>query len=181
MERAFRTIKTSRLKIRPFYVYTEEHVRAHVFLCMPAYHIEWHMRRSLAPLLFEDDDREPARARRNSPVEPARASTGAKAKAGSQRTPDGFPVHSMTTLLADLSTLALNDVAMPAGSHAFTMLTKPTDLQIRAFELLVDNFGSDDDLSAKIKNYHGLVVDYFSVKLGVAGYIHHQSGMRRVL
>ena len=89
VERAFLTMKASRLRIRPVHVCSEDHVRAHVFLCMLAFYVEWHMRRRLAPILFEDDDREGARAQRSSPVEPARVSKRAKAKAAKKRTPDG--------------------------------------------------------------------------------------------
>ena len=137
VERAFLTMKASRLRIRPVHVWSEDHVRAHVFLCMLACHVEWHMRRRLAPILFEDDDREGARAQRNSPVEPARVSESAKAKAADKRTPDGLPVHSLTTLLADLATLTLNEVTLPGSpDHAFPLLATPTELQRRAFGLL---------------------------------------------
>ena len=137
VERAFLTMKASRLRIRPVHVYSEDHVRAHVFLCMLACHVEWHMRRRLAPILFEDDDREGARAQRSSPVEPARVSERAKAKAAKKRTPDGLPVHSLTTLLADLGTLTLNEVTLPgAPDHAFPLPATPTELQRRAFDLL---------------------------------------------
>ena len=137
VERAFLTMKASRLRIRPVHVYSEDHVRAHVFLCMLACHVEWHMRRRLAPILFEDDDREGARAQRNSPVEPAEVSESAKAKAADKRTPDGLPVHSLTTLLADLATLTLNEVTLPGSpDHAFPLLATPTELQRRAFDLL---------------------------------------------
>ena len=137
VEPAFLTMKTSRLRIRPVHVYSEDHVRAHVFLCMLAYHVEWHMRRRLAPILFEDDDREGARAQRSSPVEPAEVSDGAKARADTKRTPDGLPVLGFTTLLADLATLTLNEVTLPGSpDHAFPLLAKPTELQARAFELL---------------------------------------------
>ena len=137
VERAFLTMKASRLRIRPVHVCSEDHVRAHVFLCMLAFYVEWHMRRRLAPILFEDDDREGARAQRSSPVEPARISKRAKAKAAKKRTPDGLPVHSLTTLLADLGTLTLNEVTLPgAPDHAFPLLATPTELQRRAFGLL---------------------------------------------
>ena len=137
VERAFLTMKASRLRIRPVHVWSEDHVRAHVFLCMLAYHVEWHMRRDLAPILFEDDDREGARAQRSSPAEPARVSESARAKAADKRTPDGLPVHSLTTLLADLATLTLNEVTLPGSpDHAFPLLATPTELQRRAFELL---------------------------------------------
>ena len=136
VEHAFRSIK-SLLKVRPVFVYTPDHVRAHVFLCMLAYYVQWHMRRRLAPLLFEDDDRPAARAARNSPVEPARISQRAKAKADTRRTPDGFPVHSFRTLLDHLATLTLNEVTLPAcPDAAFPMLARPTPLQQKAFNLL---------------------------------------------
>ncbi len=91
----------------------------------------------LAPILFEDDDREGARAQRSSPVEPAEVSESAKAKADTKFTPDGLPVHSFTTLLGDLATLTLNEVTLPdSPDHAFPLLAQPTELQARAFELL---------------------------------------------
>ena len=105
VERAFRSYKTVDLKVRPVHHRLEGRVRAHVFLCMLAYHVEWHMRRALAPLLFDDDDPAAAEAARASPVSPARPSPSARAKAGRKRTPGGLPVHSFQTLLADLATL----------------------------------------------------------------------------
>ena len=147
VERAFLTMKASRLRIRPVHVYSEDHVRAHVFLCMLAYHVEWHMRRRLAPILFEDDDREGARARRSSPVEKAEVSESAKAKADTKRTPDGLPVHSFTTLLSDLGTLTLNHASIPGRPDSrFLLASEPTELQARAFELL----GMDPDRDAYI-------------------------------
>ena len=136
VEQSFRSIKDL-FEVRPVFVYTPDHVRAHVFLCMLAHYVQWHMRQRLAPLLFEDDDRPAARAARNSPVEPARVSPRAKAKADTRRTPDGFPVHSFPTLLADLATLTLNEVTLPGSPDAsFPMLARPTPLQQRAFNLL---------------------------------------------
>ena len=132
VERAFRNVKTD-LRIRPVYVYSADHVKAHVFMCMLALHVEWHMRRRLAPMLFEDDDREGAR--RSSPVEPARVSESAKAKADTKRTPDGLPVHSFRTLLDDLSGMALNRLRLP-GESLLTVVTTPTRVQKRALELL---------------------------------------------
>ncbi len=130
-------MKASRPRIRPVHVCSEDHVRAHVFLCMLAYHVEWHMRRRLAPILFEDGDREGARAQRGSPVAPAEVSERAKAKADSKLSPDELPVHSFTTLLADLATLTLNEAAVPAGpDHGFPVFAQPTELQGRAFDLL---------------------------------------------
>ena len=136
VERAFRCVKSD-LRVRPIHVRTEEHVRGHVFLCMLAHHVEWHMRRRLAPILFEDDDREGARAQRSSPVAKAEVSPGAKLKAATKRTSDGLPVHSFATLLDDLSTLTLNTVKV-AGKQDITFETsaKPTKVQRRALELL---------------------------------------------
>ena len=137
VERAFRTMKTSRLEVRPVFVYGEERVRAHVFLCMLACHVEWHMRRSLAPILFEDDDPAGAAAKRATPVETAEVSDRAKAKAKSKKTADGLPVHGMPTLLADLATPALNEVELPAiPDRPPAIASRPTKLQARAFDLL---------------------------------------------
>ena len=99
VERAFRNAKSD-LRIRPIYVYTEDHVRARVFLCMLALHVEWHMRRRLAPMLFEEDDREAARAGRETPVGPARPSESARRKAAAKRTADGLPAHSQVPRVA---------------------------------------------------------------------------------
>ncbi len=136
VERAFRTARSD-LSVRPIFVYSEDHVRAHVFLCMLAYYIEWHMRRRLAPLLFEDDDRLAAHAERTTPVEPARVSHAAREKARTKRTPDGFSVHSFRTLIDDLSGVVLNHVRLPGKDTAeLAVVTKPSRLQARAFELL---------------------------------------------
>ena len=136
VERAFRSIK-SHLNVRPVFVYRPDHVRAHVFLCMLAYYLQWHLRRRLAPLLFEDDDRPAARAMRQSPVEKAAVSGSAKAKSSTRKTPEGLPVHSFQTLLDDLATLTLNEVTLPGNpDDAFPMVSQPTPLQAKAFELL---------------------------------------------
>ena len=136
VERAFRQAK-SELKVRPFYVYSAEHVRAHVFLCMLAYYVEWHMRRKLAPILFEDDDREGAQAMRHSPVAKAEVSERARRKASEKTTADGYVVHSFASLLKDLSTLTLNEVSVPGKVEAtLPMLSQQTPLQSRALELL---------------------------------------------
>ena len=136
VERAFRTSK-DHLRIRPIHVYSENHVRGHVFLCMLAYYVEWHMRRRLAPLLFQDDDPAAACAQRDTPVEPARVSDRARRKAATKSTADGLPAHSFQTLLGDLATLALNQVVLPTEHQtAITVSTKPTPLQRQAFDLL---------------------------------------------
>lgn len=134
VERAFRSMKSVDLKVRPIYHHQAERVKAHVFLCMLAYYVEWHMRRALAPLLFDDEDHEAAQAQRTSIVAPAQRSTAAQQKAASKQTADGSPVHSFRTLLADLATLTRNRVRM--GEQTFDMLATPTAVQERALKLL---------------------------------------------
>ena len=136
VERAFRTSK-DHLRVRQIHVYSEDHVRGHVFLCMLAYYVEWHMRRRLALLRFQDDDPAAARAQRHTPVEPARVSDRAKRKADTKLTANGLPAHSFPTLLADLSNLALNQGVLPTQDKtAITVTAKPTQLQSQAFDLL---------------------------------------------
>ena len=137
VERAFRSIKTVNLKIRPIYHWLEDRVRAHVFLCMLAYHVEWHMRGALAPMLYEDDDKEAVLAERASPVAKAPRSDKARAKEATHRTPDGLPVHSFQSLIADLGTLCLNTlVTATSFDYPITIATRPTLIQAKAFELL---------------------------------------------
>jgi len=137
VEQAFRSYKTVDLKVRPIYHYLVDRVRAHVFLCMLAYYVEWHMRQALAPLLFDDDDKVTAEAQRDSPVSPAEPSPSAQEKARTLRTPDDFPVHSFQTLIADLATIAKNRIRpkLP-GADRFDQITRPTPLQRKAFDLL---------------------------------------------
>jgi Transposase DDE domain len=137
VEQAFRSYKTVDLKVRPIYHYLADRVRAHVFLCMLAYYVEWHMREALAPLLFDDDDPASAYAQRDSPVAPAEPSPSAQDKARTLRTPDDLPVHSFQTLLADLATIAKNRIRpkLP-GADRFDQITRPTPLQRKAFDLL---------------------------------------------
>ena len=110
VERAFRCIKTVDLNVRPVYHRLADRVRAHVFLCMLAYYLEWHMRQRLAPMLFDDTDKEEAEALRSSVVAQAQRSKAAVKKQTPGVTPDGLPVHSFRTLLADLATLARNTI-----------------------------------------------------------------------
>ena len=137
VERAFRSLKTVDLKVRPIHHHAANRVRAHVFLCMLAYHVEWHMRQRLKPLLFDDHDPDAAHAARTSVVAPAAVSNAARDKARSKRTADGLPVHSFQTLLADLATIAKNRVLpqLP-GAEPFDLITRPTALQREAFKLL---------------------------------------------
>ena len=137
VERAFRSLKTVDLKVRPIYHWLEGRVRSHVFLCMLAYYVEWHMRQALAPILFDDEDKEAAEALRVSIVAPAERSPKAKNKDARKRTEDDYPVHSFRTLLKDLATMAKNRVrTADKNSCEFYLMTQPTDLQRRAFDLL---------------------------------------------
>src|SRR3990172_254485 len=137
VERAFRSIKTVDLRVRPIHHHNADPVRAHVLLCMLAYYVEWHMRRALAPMLFEDDDKAAARAARASVVAPAQRSEKAQRKAAAKRTDDGLPVHSFQSLLSDLATVAKNRVQpKDAGTAPFDVITTPTVIQQRAFSLL---------------------------------------------
>jgi len=134
VERAFRNLKTAHLDVRPIHHHRPERVRAHVFVCMLAYYVVWHMRQALAPLLFQDDDPAGAEKERRSVVAPAQRSPRAERKADTKRTDDGFPVHSLETLLQDLATLTRN--RMRFGRATFEQVTSPTPLQKRAFDLL---------------------------------------------
>ena len=137
VERAFRCIKTVDLQLRPVHHWLAERVRAHVFLCMLAYYLEWHMRAKLAPLLFDDTDKEAAEAARESIVAKAQPSPVAIKKQTTGVTPDGTPVHSFRTLLADLATLARNTIVTAVAPNLpLTVFTRPTTIQQRAFELL---------------------------------------------
>lgn len=137
VERAFRSIKTIDLKVRPIYHWLNRRIRAHVFLCMLAYYVEWHMRQKLAPILFDDHQKEEAERTRRSIVAPAKRSPAAQQKDLLKRTVDGYPVHSFQTLLADLATLAKNRVRLVGSETAeFYQLTDPTPGQQHAFELL---------------------------------------------
>jgi len=139
VERAFRSMKTVDLELRPVFHWTAPRVRAHVLLCMLAYYLEWHMRQKLAPMLFDDHDRAAAEARRVSPVAKARPSPTAKCKAVSKLTDpahgERLPVHSFRTLLADLATLTRNVVRL-ADERDQVLLAVPTKVQRRIFDLL---------------------------------------------
>lgn len=137
VERAFRSLKTVDLQVRPVFHWNAARVRAHVFLCMLAYYIEWHMREKLKPMLFDDEYVELARAARPSPVAKARRSDQAKAKDATRLGEDGLPVHSFRTLLDDLATLAYNVCHTPLNPQAkIVMITRPTPVQEKAFRLL---------------------------------------------
>ena len=138
VEQAFRSFKQVDLKVRPIYHYSEDRVRAHVFLCMLAYYVEFYMRKKLAPVLFVEDD--PCGVRRESVVSEVKPSESAKRKARSKRTTDGHRVQSFRGLLGNLGNIS-RSVMVPKGNkrkdvEPFYMITKPTPLQSRAFELL---------------------------------------------
>jgi transposase len=137
VERAFRSLKGIDLRIRPIHHRTEDHVRAHIFLCMLAYYVEWHMRRALAPLLFDDEELRQDRAHRD-PVAPAEISASAQAKKISRLTADGLPVQSFHTLLRSLATRCRNTCRIPSdpSGTTFQQLTEATPLQARALQLL---------------------------------------------
>ena len=137
VERAFRSIKTVDLQVRPIFHYSVPRVRAHVFLCMLAYYVEWHMRQHLKPMLFDDEYLDEASASRISPVVKAVRSQHAKAKDASKTADDGLPLHSFRTLLQDLGTLAYNVTHTQLNPKAKIILTtRPTPLQTKAFALL---------------------------------------------
>ena len=137
VERAFRSLKTVDLQVRPIHHRLPDRVRAHILLCVLAYYLEWHMRQLLAPILFDDDDKPQAQAARASIVAPAQRSTAAKLKALTKQTTDGSKVHSFQTLIGDLATIVKNRI-QPADKNiaAFDMLTQPTVIQQRALDLL---------------------------------------------
>lgn len=137
VERAFRSMKTVDLEIRPIRHWSANRVRAHVFLCMLAYHVEWHLRQTLAPLLFHDTDLDAARAQRSSPVVSTEPSVTAKSKKAIKRNANGDRVHSFAGLIDHLGTMTRNTMRMSlAAKHRFTLLSKPTPLQEAAFLLL---------------------------------------------
>ena len=137
VERAFRSMKTMGLHVRPIHHRTPERVRAHVFLCMLAYYVEWHMRQKLKPMLFDDEDLVAQRNNRISPVFPTEPSEGAMRKKSTARNENGQPIHSFRTLLEDLGTITYNIVApVTAPQHTCVTITNPTPLQAQAFSFL---------------------------------------------
>jgi transposase len=137
VERAFRCLKGIDVRVRPIYHRTEEHVRAHVFLCMLAYYVEWHLRRAWAPLLFEDETLPRDRQARD-PVAPAQPSAAARQKKVQRQTPDGLRVHSFDTLITELATRCEVTCRLRVDSTAapIRQWTAPTPLQARALALL---------------------------------------------
>lgn len=137
VESAIRCMKGVDLLVRPIHHRTEDHVRAHIFLCMLAYYVEFHMRKALAPLLFDDEELDERRKRRD-PVKPAKPSASAKRKKTTRLTPDGLEIHSFQTLLAELATRSRNRCRVKSDPEGpkFYELTEQTPLQKQAFQLL---------------------------------------------
>jgi transposase len=137
VEHAFRSLKGIDILVRPIRHRDEQRVKAHLFLCMLAYYVEWHMRKALAPLLFDDEQLDQDRKNRD-PVAPATPSASVKKKKTVRLTTDGLPIHSFETLLAELGTRCRNRCRIKSdpNSAPFSHLTEPTPLQQRAFELL---------------------------------------------
>jgi len=135
VERFFRCLN-GELDVRPIRHRLADRVRAHMFLRMLSYYISWHMKAALAPILFVDNDKPAAAAKRTNPVAPAQRSDEALTKAARKRTDDHTPAHSFTSLLADLATICANQIQPADDLPAFTKITTPTPLQRRAFELL---------------------------------------------
>jgi len=135
VERAFRSLKGFGLRIRPIFHRAERRVRAHVFLCMLAYYVEWHMRRALAPLLFHDEELPTLRNTRP-PVDPAIPSPSVQRKKALRINEDGLPIHSFQTLLATLATRCRHQCRIDGQPLSFTQLTDPTPLQLQALQLL---------------------------------------------
>jgi transposase len=137
VERAFRSLKTIDLKVRPIHHRSADRVRAHIFLCMLAYYVEWHMREAWRELMFADTEQQ-AKATRD-PVAPAKRSKAALAKAARHTLDDGTPAHSFATLMAELATIVRNTCRTPQArpdAPTFEVLTTPNAKQQRAFELL---------------------------------------------
>lgn len=137
VERAFRSLKTVDLNVRPIRHHLENRVRAHIFLCMLAYYVTWHMVEAWRPLLFADEDQEARKSR--DPVAPAKRSQAAEAKAASHLLDDGTPVHSLETLIKELSGIVRNICrrrGAAAGEPTFDIVTTPNAKQQRAFDLL---------------------------------------------
>ena len=137
VEQAFRCIKSIDLQVRPIRHRTEAHVRAHIFLCMLAYYVQWHMRKALSPVLFQDDELDADRWTRD-PVAKAKPSQSARAKKRSKTTPDGWPVHSFSSLLTDLATRCKNRCRTGEAKTEihFEQVTEATPFQEHVVNLL---------------------------------------------
>ena len=131
VEQAFRSLKTLSLRVRPIFHWRDERVRAHFFLCMLAYYLEWHMRQNLKPLMFAEENP----TTHDNPVAPAPRSEEARRKQSTRRNRDRLPVHGFRDLLEHLGTLCATEIDTGSG-FAVSVLTQPTPLQEKAFALL---------------------------------------------
>ena len=129
-------LKTVDLQLRPIFHHNDDRSRAHVFLCMLAYYVEWHMRERLREVLFEDTDRESAESERRSIVAPSVRSTSARQKDATRTTDSGHPVQSFQDLLRDLATLCRCRLRLESSDAQYHQLTKSSATQRRALELL---------------------------------------------
>ena len=137
VEQAFRCMKSIDLQVRPIRHRTDAHVRAHIFLCMLAYYVQWHLRKALSPVLFQDEDVDADRWTRD-PVAKAEPSEGAREKKSTKQTGDGWPVHSLRTLLNEMGTRCKNTCRAGEGKTAirFEQLTELTTFQAHVYGLL---------------------------------------------
>ena len=137
VERAFRTLKSVDLRVRPIHHREEEMVRAHIFLCMLAYYVEWHMKEALAPMLFTDENKDEAKAARKCEAEPVEKSPEAKRKADEKTDSHGRPLHSFATLMVSLQGIVRNRIEPGIkGIPTFTKETRPEAIQRHALDLL---------------------------------------------
>jgi hypothetical protein len=136
VERAFRSLKTVDLQVRPIFHHNDDRIRAHVFVCMLAYYVEWHMRDRLSVVLFEDTDRESAGQARASVVAPVVRSDAARRKDATRVTDSGLPVQSFQDLLKDLATLCRSSIRLESGAAEYRQLTESTALQREVLDLL---------------------------------------------
>ena len=128
-------MKSIDLNVRPIHHRLDDRIKAHIFMCMLAYYVEWHLRSRIKPVLFEDEDREAVECERQSVVAPAPRSAAARAKEKTKRTADDWPVHSFQTLLQDMGTLCHNEVGVEGSEETFMMKTKPTKFQSHVLTL----------------------------------------------
>ena len=136
VERAFRSFKSIDLRVRPIFHWNDDRIRAHVFLCMLAYYVEWHMRERLREVLFDDTEHAAAQTQRRSVVAPAMRSESAREKDATRVNAAGLPVQSFQDLLKDLATLCRNRMRLTNSDAEFQQLSESTPLQRRVFELL---------------------------------------------
>lgn len=136
VEWAFRTLKTTRLELRPIYHWTEERIKSHVFLCMLCYYVEWHLQQRLQPILYADDKKEEGSEKRASPVAPSQKSDAALKKAATHSTEEGFVVHNMKTALDFLGTICKNEIQYENHEEQLYVTTEPTPYQKKILELI---------------------------------------------